>query len=104
MRHALALAAALCLAALAPPSIAGDRTARNGSDSVRLTQDACPVSILQVLPQGSRGHYRKALVVIDGQEHIACHALLANGLVHLIYGDGDQGAVPNDQFRAEPDA
>lgn len=102
MRYALILAAVLAVAT--PPAISGDRTATNGADSVRLTQEACPSAVLQLLPQGSRGHYRKALVVIDGQEYIACHALLGNGMVHLMYADGDQGALPNGQFKDEPDA
>jgi hypothetical protein len=102
--RALALSLALCLAALAPPSIAGDLVTRNGGDSVRLTQEACPVNVLQLLPQGTRGHYRKALVVFEGKEHIACFAVLGNGMVHLAYNDGDQGLIPVGAFRQEPDA
>jgi hypothetical protein len=102
--RALATLAALCLAALAPPSIAGDLLTTNGGDSVRLTKDACPSSVLQVLPQGTRGHYRKALVVFEGKEYIACYAVRQDGMVIIAYSDGDMGLIPIGAFKAESDA
>jgi hypothetical protein len=102
MRYALILAALLAVAT--PPAISGDLLTTSGADSVRLTQEPCPVSVLQVLPQGSRGHYRKALVVFEGKDYIACHATLGTGMVHVVYDDGDQGLIPVGMFKEEPDA
>lgn len=77
---------------------------RQGSDSVRLTQGNCPDSVLAHVPQGSRGYFRKALVIYEGKEYVACFALRPDGLVMLVYSDGDAGLIPVSLFTQEPDA
>lgn len=69
---------------------------------MRLTGEACPESI--ALPDGAdRRAFRKALAVVGGERYTACHALRVDGLVVLIYQDGDAGLIPATQFRMVPD-
>jgi len=93
---------AIILAALVATSAQADMIARHGADSVRLTGEACPESI--ALPDGAdRRAFRKAVAVVGGERYTACHALRVDGLVVLIYQDGDAGLVPAAQFRMVPD-
>jgi hypothetical protein len=89
-----------------PLLLAGDMVATHetSGDTVRLTQKPCGESVLRHLPQGTRGYYRAALAVIGGQQWSACWAMRQDGMVHLVYTDGDQGMIPVAQFRQEPDA
>lgn len=93
---------AIILAALVATSAQADMIARHGADSVRLTGEACPESI--ALPDGAdRRAFRKAVAVVGGERYTACHALRVDGLVLLIYQDGDPGLLPAAQFRMVPD-
>jgi hypothetical protein len=87
----------------AGPSFAGDLVATEGKDSVRLTQEPCPVPVLKVLPEGVRGFFRKAVVLFEGKSWIACWAPRTDGTVHLVYSDGDSGLVPMDLFTEDRD-
>ena len=93
---------AIILAALVATSAQADMIARHGGDSVRLTGEAFPESI--ALPDGAdRRAFRKAMAVVNGERYTACHALRVDGLVLLIYQDGDPGLLPAAQFRMVPD-
>jgi len=93
---------AIILAAIVATSAQADMIARHGGDSVRLTGEACPESI--ALPDGAdRRAFRKAVAVVGGERYTACHALRVDGLVVLIYQDGDAGLIPVVQFRMVPD-
>lgn len=93
---------AIILAALVATSAQADMIARHVADSVRLTGEACPESI--ALPDGAdRRAFRKALAVVGGERYTACHALRVDGLVLVIYADGDAGLIPAAQFRMVPD-
>ena len=93
---------AFILAALVATTAQADMIARHGGDSVRLMRDACPESV--ALPaEADRRAFRKALAVVGGERYAACHALRADGLVVLIYADGDAGLIPAAQFRMVPD-
>ena len=93
---------AFIFAALVATSAQADMIARHGGDSVRLTGEACPESI--ALPDGAdRRAFRKAVAVVGGERYTACHALRVDGLVVLIYQDGDAGLIPAAQFRMVPD-
>lgn len=93
---------AFTLAALVATTAQADMIARHGADSVRLTGEACPESI--ALPDGAdRRAFRKAVAVVGGERYAACHALRADGLVLVIYADGDAGLIPAAQSRMVPD-
>lgn len=94
-----ALAAGLALSASAQEMLA-----RQGADSIRLTQGSCSDGVLRHLEQGTRGYFRKALVVFEGKEYIACWAARSDGMVVLRYSDGDGGLVPATMFSPVPDA
>lgn len=102
--RALTLIAALCLSAVAPPSIAGDMLASQNGDTVRLTQKPCQPSVLRVIPEGMRGPFRAALVLFQGAKYHACWAVRTDGMVLVVYADGDQGLIPISMFTMEPDA
>lgn len=101
MRFVLAL---ILLLVAAPPVHAQDMLATRDGDSVRITQKPCEVGVLRHIPEGSRGFFRKALVQLQGQEYIACWAVRVDGMVLVVYSDGDQGLIPIAQFAVVPDA
>jgi hypothetical protein len=94
---------ALILAALvaAAPAMAVP-VARNGSDVVRLLEAPCIESIARLIKPEVRERYRLARATVEGQEWSACWALRPDGLVVLIYEDGDGGLIPAAQFKDEP--
>jgi hypothetical protein len=94
-RLAFILAALLCASAHA------DLIARNGNDSVRLTQAPCSPAVLRHIPEGYRGPFRAAEATIDGQRFEACWAARMDGTVMAVYGDGDVGLIPIDAFKDE---
>src|SRR4051812_8905709 len=96
----------LLLAALlaAGPVIAGDLVARQGNDSVRLTEEPCPIvdAIVGQAPQGARGYLRLARAEFQGQQYTACWAPNGN-VVHLWYEDGDQGVISTQELKPAMD-
>lgn len=97
MRPILALALLLAF-----PALAQELVAREGQNTVRLTQRPCPPEVLKVIPQGSRGVFRLALVIYEGKDYAACWAGRLDGQVHVQYDDGDMGVVPMGMFKIEP--
>jgi hypothetical protein len=93
---ALALILALCT-----PLAYADYVAKSGKDSVRLTELPCPVEILKLVPEGTRGYYLAAFVQVNGKAYNACWAVAAQDAVHLMYADGDQGLLPIAHFKNE---
>ena len=90
------------LACFVATSASADMIARQAGDSVRLTLDACPESV--ALPEDvDRRAFRKALAVVKGESFTWCHALRLDGLVVLVYEDGEVGLIPAAQFRMVPD-
>lgn len=95
---------AASIAVLSASVSAQEMLVRNGADEVRITQKACPANVLQVIAQEHRQHFRKALVLFQGSEYIACWALRGDGFVFLQYADGDAGILPMSSFSLVPDA
>lgn len=93
--RSLALVAAL----LAAPAFAGDMIARQGSDSVRLTEAPClPAVLARIAPQ-VQADYRAAVAQLGGQTYTACWRR-TGGMAHLVYEDGDQGMISWSSFKA----
>lgn len=86
------------------PVLAGDLVARQGDDSVRLTDQPCPIVgvIVERVPAGARGFLRLARAHFQGQDFTACW-LQGDGLVFLLYEDGDQGVIPMDDLKPVSD-
>lgn len=80
---------------------ATDMVARLGKDSVRLTEEPCPVEVIQHVPQGQRGFFRRAFVQINGHEWSACFAARPDGVVIVVYSDGDVGQIPMQIFKQD---
>jgi hypothetical protein len=95
-----ALILALALALCTPLAYAGDMVAKDGEDTVRLSELPCPVDVLKVLPQGTRGHYRAAFVQFQGKSYDACWTKYGQS-AHLVYPDGDQGLIPFSDFKQD---
>ncbi len=87
-----------------PYALAGDMVATQDGDSLRLMQQPCPPAVLRHLPEGTRGYFRKALAMVGGREYVGCFAVRVDGLVLVVYEDGDSGLVPVVRFTMEPDA
>lgn len=90
----------LLIAALlaAGPAVAEDRIARNGADSIRLTDAPCGESVRALLPPAVHDKLRAAQAEIGGQKYEACWVRY-QGAVYLFYADGDQGEVPEQAFK-----
>lgn len=102
--RAYAFALAVLLAAVAPPSVAGELVARLGGDTARLTEKPCPVDVLKIIPEGSRGFFRQALMTVNAKQYVACWALRPDGMVMVVYTDGDMGLIPASAFKPDPGA
>jgi hypothetical protein len=85
----------------ASPAFA-DFVARDGKDSLRLTNVPCPETMAKHIPADLMERFRAAVAIVDGQTHLGCWTLRADGAVFLRYEDGDAGAVPQSLFRNEP--
>jgi hypothetical protein len=92
----------LIAAFLCGPALADEMVARNGKDSVSLQQAACPAAVLAHIPPTSRDRFQAASAVVDDRSYVACWALRPDGLVILVYEDGDGGLIPATDFRRSP--
>lgn len=89
------------LAAFAAPSFAQDLIARQGDDSVRLSEEACKSElVISRLEPGLAGEFRAASAVFQGQRFQACWRMMGNA-AYLIYEDGDQGIIPATELKPE---
>lgn len=93
--------AALLALLIATPALAGDLVYRQGKDSIRLTDEACPVSVVKHIPEGVRGYFRRAYAAVNGRQFTACHATINKTLVHIYYEDADEGVVPIALFKED---
>lgn len=88
--RALLLAAVLA----AGPAIAGDLVARQGNDSVRLTEAPCANElVLGRLEASQHEDFHAASAVFQGKQFLACWRAMGN-VAFLVYEDGDQGVIP----------
>ncbi len=100
---AVALVAALAAFAAAP-TFAQELVARQGNDSVRLSDAACQSElVLARVEPGSKGEYRAASAMFQGQSFVACWRVLGS-VAHLVYEDGDQGIIPMQELKPELEA
>ena len=90
----------LLIAALfaAGPAFAADRIARDGADSIRLTDAPRGESVKALLPPAVHDKLRAAQTEIGGQKYEACWVRY-QGSVYLFYADGDQGEVQEQAFK-----
>jgi hypothetical protein len=85
----------------AAPVFAQDLIARQGDDSVRLSDDACKSDlIISRLEPGDIKEYHAASAVFQGQRFNACWRMMGNA-AYLIYEDGDQGIIPATELKPE---
>lgn len=89
------------IATLAAPSFAQDLIARQGDDSVRLSEDACRSElVLARLEPDTAKEFRAASAVFQGQRFQACWRMMGNA-AYLVYEDGDQGIIPAHELKPE---
>ena len=92
--------AALAAFAVAP-TFAQDLVARQGDDSVRLSEDECRSElVLSRLEPGQKGEFRAASAVFQGQRFNACWRIMGNA-AYLVYEDGDQGVIPVHELKPD---
>jgi hypothetical protein len=85
----------------AAPVFAQDLIARQGDDSVRLSEEACKSDlVLSRLEPGDIKDYHAASAVFQGQRFQACWRMMGNA-AYLIYEDGDQGIIPAQELKPE---
>ncbi len=90
----------LCAAVVvAPVAFADDLIARQGEDSVRLTDAPCVSEqvLVRLAPQAHET-LRAATAVFQGRNFAACWRPVG-GMAVLIYEDGDQGIIPLEQLK-----
>ena len=97
---AFVICAALATSAVAP-AFAQELVARQGDDSVRLSDSACQSQlVLGRLEPAVAKQYRAASAVFQGQRFQACWRLVGNA-AHLVYEDGDQGIIPATELKPD---
>jgi hypothetical protein len=85
----------------ATPAFAQELVARQGDDSVRLSDAACKSElVLGRIEPGSARQYRAASAVFQGQRFQACWRMVGNA-AHLVYEDGDQGIIPANELKPD---
>lgn len=100
---ALVFCAAVASFAMAP-SFAEELVARQGNDSVRLSEASCKSQlVLSRLDPAAAEEYKAASAVFQGQSFTACWRLMGN-VAHLIYEDGDQGIIPVQELKPDMSA
>ena len=98
-------AVVICAAALAAfaaaPSFAQDLIARQGDDSVRLSDESCKSQlVISRLEPGMADEFHAASAMFQGQRFQACWRMMGNA-AYLIYEDGDQGIIPATELKPE---
>lgn len=89
------------LAAVAAPAFAQDLVARQGDDSVRLSEAACKSElVLSRIEPGAATQFRAASAVFQGQRFQACWTMMGNA-AYLVYEDGDQGIIPATELKPD---
>lgn len=86
-------------------ALADEMIARNGKDTVRLTQAACHAEVLALVSAvypASAERFRAAYAQVDGAEFRACWIFRPDGKVLLHYEDNDQGLIPVTEFEKAP--
>lgn len=85
----------------AAPAFAQELVARQGDDSVRLSDAQCRSElVLGRIEPGSARQYRAASAVFQGQRFVACWRMVGNA-AHLVYEDGDQGIIPANELKPD---
>ena len=98
---ALVAVAAVAAAFAAAPVFAQDLVARQGEDSVRLSDAACQSElVLSRLESAQHEEFHAATAVFQGQNFVACWRAMGN-VAFLVYEDGDQGIIPIQELKPE---
>jgi len=98
---AFAVCIALAAAAAAAPAFSEELVARQGDDSVRLSDAACQSElVLARVEPGAQDEYKAATARFQGQSFVACWRSMG-GVAHLVYEDGDQGIIPMRELKPE---
>lgn len=97
---AVVFCAAFATFAVAPVFAEETLVARQGDDSVRLSDAACKSELVIARLPGKADEYRAASAVFQGQRFQACWRMVG-GAAHLIYEDGDQGIIPATELKPE---
>ena len=99
MKAAVFCAAVATLAA--SPVFAQDLIARQGNDSVRLSDTECRSElVLKRLEPAVAREFRAASAEFQGQRYQACWRMMGNA-AYLVYEDGDQGVIPVQELKPE---
>ncbi|HEX2544775.1 MAG TPA: hypothetical protein VHL79_07850 [Ramlibacter sp.] len=85
----------------AAPAFAQDLVARQGNDSVRLSDAACKSElVLSRLEPAIASEFRSASALFQGQRFQACWRMMGNA-AYLVYEDGDQGVIPAHELKPD---
>lgn len=83
---------------LASMAASADMIARQGRDFVVITDAPCHAGIVSIAPEGApKALLRRAYAEFNGTKYEACY-FNKQGIVFLIYEDGDGGFVPREAF------
>jgi hypothetical protein len=99
MKRVLIIAALAASSAAAGSAHAASMVATNGKDTVRLYQAPCAPNVLVHIPVDHQAVFQQASATVDGKEWGACWTLRPDGMVLVIYSDGDGGIISASQFR-----
>ncbi|MBK6008006.1 hypothetical protein JJB11_18045 [Ramlibacter ginsenosidimutans] len=98
---AVVFCAAVAAAFAVAPSFAQELIARQGDDSVRLSDATCKSElVLSRIEPGTAEEFHAASAMFQGQRFQACWRMVGNA-AYLIYEDGDQGIIPASELKPE---
>lgn len=87
-----------------PDASATDLVARQGADTVRLTDKPCTnPDVVKLLNPDLVAQFFAASAVFQGHQFQACWRPIHQG-AHMVYDDGDQGLVPYADLKPARDA
>lgn len=102
--RALALIATSLVMLFAPGLALAYSEARQGDDWVRIFDSPCvSAETLARIPEQSRNTFSKAQGSFSGQKYFGCWRKMGDS-VYIMWEDGDQGIVPQEDLKPVPEA
>lgn len=95
---------AILAAILAASPAFADSEAKAGGDWIRIHDSPCvSAQTLALIPEKYRADFRKAQGKLGGEVFFGCWTTL-DGVVFILWEDGDQSMIPEQAFKQVPSA
>lgn len=75
---------------------------KQGGNVIRLSSEPCSKEVKQHIPAPFDEQARKAFVIFNGKNHVACWNLVPSGHVIVMLSNGHAAAIELDAFEEDP--